>query len=132
MKDGREVVVCSDGRSIPVVRGVLRGRVERDAVIAGRAVFTGWAADVDHSRRVERVVIFADGEYLRSGETFVDRDDIVRSYGVSMAGFYSGCPWVMSAGWMARRYGSSRSPATGWRPNSSIPTDTRGVGSSRS
>ena len=91
----RSRLVLGSGRSVPVAPGAATGFVEkRSAPSPGQLQVIGWAADPRKRRRVERVLVFADGRLVAAGRPAVPRPDVVASLG--RAALYSGFRLVAS------------------------------------
>ncbi len=89
-------LVASDGRSMRLVRGVMRGFVKSSVQDElGRVVFSGWAADVENGELPEEIVMFASGKFMRAGKTNMERLDLVKKFGdkeLLWAGFHWSLP----------------------------------------
>jgi hypothetical protein len=59
---GGEVIASSGGRKIPVVPGALRGVARVSS--GSNFVFAGWASDRRVRRKVDALMVFADGEQI--------------------------------------------------------------------
>ena len=78
---GRETIITSDGKSIPVISGALHGFLDSAGVSNDRVKFSGWAADVKNSELPEAIVIFVNEKFVYSGRTRIERPDVVKAYG---------------------------------------------------
>jgi len=74
------VINSSKGRSIPVVQNALKAHLDIADVGNDYVVFAGWAADVKNSQLPEIIVVFADGEFLYSGRTNMNRPDVAKAF----------------------------------------------------
>jgi len=77
---GRETIITSDGKSIPVISGALHGFLDRAGVSNDRVKFSGWAADVRNSELPGAIVIFVNEKFFYSGRTYTERPDVVKAY----------------------------------------------------
>ena len=81
-KDEKEVIILSsDGEKIPVIHGRLKGRLDKTIVRHDAVSFKGWSFDVRDSQLPEAILIFANGEFLYSGENNRNRPDVAKVYG---------------------------------------------------
>jgi hypothetical protein len=89
-----EALISSDGTSMPVIPNAL-GWLDV-AVIENDVVrFAGWAGDIKNSELPKAILLFANGEFLYSGRTKVERPDVVKAYGnaaLLWSGFDYGFP----------------------------------------
>jgi len=66
-RGGRDVLVSSDGTSVPVKAGALRGVVQ---LLPGRLLgFSGWAAVPALTHRADSIAVFADGKEVFASPT---------------------------------------------------------------
>ncbi len=84
--------LVSETRSVPVVRGALRGQA-RMSVRPDTVLFSGWAVDSRARRAADSVVVLAGNSsvYVGSASNFA-RPDLERRYGVREAGFFFEVP----------------------------------------
>ena len=81
-KDEKEVIILSsDGKKIPVIHGRLKGRLDKTIVRHDAVSFKGWSFDVRNSQLPEAILIFANGEFLYSGQNNRNRPDVEKAYG---------------------------------------------------
>jgi hypothetical protein len=90
-----ETLISSGGASIPVIPGIMQGWVDVSAARNDRAVFSGWAADLQNAQLPKAILLFANGEFLYSGRTKVERPDVVKAYG-NAALLWSGFSYALS------------------------------------
>jgi hypothetical protein len=105
-RDGSgELIRIADGRAARVVPGAVGGYVDVAEIRSGRAVFGGWAADVERRRIRDRIVVFADGEFLLAVEAPLEggRSDLGR--GLEDAGFRFELPSDVVGGREIRIFG---------------------------
>jgi hypothetical protein len=119
-RDGSVTAVATNGREIEVGSESVRGWLDRvhrlplpeperpgrseggtsvvaDPTATGRSEtvrLVGWAADIGHGRRAERVVAFENGAYLAQVWPGQSRDDLAQALGPELhdAGFVLGLP----------------------------------------
>jgi hypothetical protein len=70
------------GETIRVVPGAVDGSVELAEVEGDDVQLAGWAGDVEGDRSRERIVVFADGEFVLSSDAELDgrRGDLARRF----------------------------------------------------
>jgi hypothetical protein len=102
---GAEVIISSNGESIPINNNALRGSIDSADVGNDCVVFSGWAADVKNSQPAKAIVIFRNGKSLFSGPTRQHRLDIRKAFqdpALDRTGFKFVCPLSL--------FGNSRNP----------------------
>lgn len=97
--EGQEKIIASDGASIPVIPGALRGQVDAVSLAGDFVEVRGWAADVTKIDLPTAIVIFANGKSRFSGRTDMARPDVADYFGNAAlrgAGFSYALPrqWV--------------------------------------
>ncbi len=76
-----EIIVSSDGKSVSVVPEALEGYVDAVDIKSDYVYVSGWAADAKNSELPDAIVIFVNGEFFYSGQTYEDRPDVVNTFG---------------------------------------------------
>jgi len=76
-----EVITSSDGLSVSVMPGKLRGSLDIAEIQGKNVMFYGWASDVENSRLPDAIVIFANGKFFYSGLCNLDRPDVENYFG---------------------------------------------------
>ncbi len=76
-----EAIMSPDGRTIPVRRNILTGRVLGGVEPNGEMKIRGWATDSETGEFPESFVFFANGEFLFAGQPNRDRRGIVDKAG---------------------------------------------------
>lgn len=85
-RDGREVIVRSDGVETPVTPGAMQGFIDVLDVEASSIV--GWAVDPEAKKPADRVVVFAGDRFLSSAPLERLREDLAQPIGT----------WAINAG----------------------------------
>lgn len=104
-EQGAEVIISSNGESIPINNNTLRGSIDSADVGNDCVVFSGWAADVKNAQPAKAIVIFRNGKSLFSGTTRQHRLDIRKAFqnpALDRTGFKFVCPLSL--------FGNSRNP----------------------
>ena len=78
--DTSEMLICSDGESVPVMRNALKGHLGIADIQSNQLFFAGWAADVENADLPKAVVIFVDGKFFHSGHCNVSRPDVAKHF----------------------------------------------------
>lgn len=92
--EGKEFILA-DGRSIPIVKGAVRGHVSVLDFRGGRAILEGWAADVSNSKLPQAIVIFDEEKFVYSGRCNALRPDVAMAFGNNQALLRAGFRYVL-------------------------------------
>ncbi|MFO8239529.1 MAG: sulfatase-like hydrolase/transferase, partial [Dissulfuribacterales bacterium] len=79
-KQDDESITSSEGASIAVIPGAVKGFVDHAGISNDRIKFSGWAADIKRSEVPEAILIFVDGDLLFSGRMNTKRPDVSRKF----------------------------------------------------
>jgi len=77
---GGEIIVRSDGRTIPVKQNAVRAYLDMAVTGKEQIVFRGWAADIKNSQLPEAILIFVNGKFFYSGQCNVFRPDLGKAW----------------------------------------------------
>ncbi len=90
-----DYILNTDGKSITVIPGIVRGSLDRMIVKDDFYVeFFGWAFDVKNSQLPETILISYNGENIYKGKTNLKRPDVAKNLGKTAleSGFYVKLP----------------------------------------
>ena len=79
-KQDGEKIITSEGRSIPIIPGAIKGWLDHANISNGRVRFSGWAADIKNSEAPDGILIFSNGKIAYSGRTNMERADVVNHF----------------------------------------------------
>lgn len=79
-EEGAEYIVTEGGESIPVTEDAVQGWLDRVRTFGGVVEMSGWAGDPKRHKPAERIVVFRNGQWLRSGRPDVQRDDVAQAH----------------------------------------------------
>lgn len=91
-------IAVSDGRTMPVVPGALAGGADGTRQRVDGMALVGWAADLEHGRPADTVLVFVDSEFRFATRTGTNRPDVARRYGnpdLARAGFHVHLPSIL-------------------------------------
>lgn len=80
----------NDGRRFLMREGLLRSHAEFTKVEGADLVVTGWVVDLQHGTAPTRLIVFANGKFVHSGQVRLVREDVARSLGGKPAFVRSG------------------------------------------